>query len=98
MFCPYCQTPIVDDPQLAGQTVACPRCGQQFVVPGKAARPVVIEQTAKRYKLIQLTGALVMVPAFILVLTGAIEIGLVGLLLGLVVYLWGRTLAWWHHG
>ena len=32
--CPACRQPILNDPSLAGQVVACPHCSCQFVMPG----------------------------------------------------------------
>src|SRR5947208_987919 len=42
MHCPHCQLTMQDSPQMAGQAVACPRCGGQFTVPAAnpAANPV----------------------------------------------------------
>src|SRR6185369_13845884 len=34
MQCPHCQLTMQDAPHLAGQPVACPQCGRQFVVGG----------------------------------------------------------------
>lgn len=35
--CPNCHTPLADAPDLAGQFVACPKCGKQFPMPPSAA-------------------------------------------------------------
>jgi hypothetical protein len=43
--CPNCRIAIADSPELAGQWLACPRCGAQFQMPGAATieAPPVIE-------------------------------------------------------
>ena len=70
-------------------------------------RPVVIEQTAKRYKLMQLAGCLAMMAGAVI---GAVGIAsgepspgqLIATFLsiggGLLCYIIGRFLAWWFHG
>src|SRR5690348_12444984 len=44
VLCPYCQTPMIDDGSLAGQTVACPACGGQLLMPGVAPPQVQVVQ------------------------------------------------------
>jgi predicted benzoate:H+ symporter BenE len=63
-------------------------------------KPVVIEQTSKRYKLAQLVGGLMI--AFGMFATAATQtmspINGVAIAAGLAIYLCGRILGWWHHG
>jgi hypothetical protein len=40
VLCPYCQASLTDDGSLAGQTVACPACGGQLIMPGVAPLPL----------------------------------------------------------
>ena len=35
--CPHCGQQVGNAPHLLGQTVACPRCNRQFMMPGQAA-------------------------------------------------------------
>ena len=87
-----------------GKTVSrlaasCPHCGR----PMEAAQ--LIEQTAKKYKLIQLIGFGICVVAVLLVAVSAacqseVAVGLSCLLFGVgfIQFVVGRGLAWWHHG
>jgi hypothetical protein len=71
---------------------------------------VITERTAKRYKAMQLFGMmLAVVSLLIFIFAGAVMdiwpfaimanlLALLGVLVGLVTYLVGRILAWWHHG
>lgn len=73
--------------------------------PRQVRAPRQIEQTAKRWKLLQAIGAMTMFVCavwFGLALgvesdDGAASASLVGVL-GLIAYVLGRALAWWHHG
>lgn len=42
MLCPHCQLTMADVPDLAGQTVACPKCGGTFAMPAHAQAPPLI--------------------------------------------------------
>ena len=44
VICPHCRLDMDDVPDLAGQGVACPRCGNQFVMPG-IPRATFVRQT-----------------------------------------------------
>ena len=46
MLCPHCSRVLDDALDLAGQVVACPHCGGQFVIPGSA--PTVVNPSAYR--------------------------------------------------
>lgn len=59
-------------------------------------RPVVTEQTAKKYKAARAFGALLMIVGVVLAGPAAMY-GLAALLFGLVLYLYGRIGAWWNH-
>jgi len=45
--CPHCEQHIKAPPSMAGDTVECPRCKRQIVVP--VPQPVVSEQSTKRF-------------------------------------------------
>jgi hypothetical protein len=62
-ICPACRLPMEIAPEMAGQAMACPRCGAQFVIPPAAgpapppiqpaaastlAAPIIRRQTVRR--------------------------------------------------
>jgi hypothetical protein len=57
--CPACKTSISD------QALSCPACGQPS---NKDNRPVLIEKTAKRWKLLDLIGSLFLALAIIVMI------------------------------
>jgi hypothetical protein len=62
-----------------------------------------IQQTGKRYKAQQLTGAALMVFGLLLLMVslGNDVLELVfswAMIVGLALYIWGKFGAWWHHG
>ncbi|HUP81600.1 MAG TPA: hypothetical protein VM260_23820 [Pirellula sp.] len=71
-------------------------------------RPVLIEQTAKKYKLIRGIGILIMILAAIFGAANSDQLGTteglgtiftaVGFVTGLLVFSIGTMLSWWHHG
>lgn len=73
-------------------------------------KPQLVELTAKRYKLMQLVGAILLlaalaliVPSISRVVDGEIYdtkfiIGMIVALVGGIVGVAGSALAWWHHG
>ena len=88
--------------EISDATIACPHCGRPV-----GQRPVTTQQTAKRYKGLQLIGAIMVVSGITSVgvtisersaePTGAM-IGSLLFLFGFVIFLTGRLLAWWNHG
>ena len=60
-------------------------------------QPVVIEQTGKKWKALQLFGGLAVVAGIITVFAVP-ALGAILLVIGLVLIIYGRTMAWWHHG
>lgn len=57
-----------------------------------------IQQTAKKFKLLMLLGAVVIFLGACIVFTpGGQAIGGFTLLLGLALIIWGRIGKWWHH-
>jgi protein-S-isoprenylcysteine O-methyltransferase Ste14 len=58
------------------------------------------QQTAKKWKLVQIVGVAIAILAMVLVITSAPpnewKLGLAAF--GVVVMLFGRLMAWWHHG
>jgi len=71
-------------------------------------QPVLIEQTSKRYKAIQLAGGIVIICSIALAVaislafrngeTPAVITCIVGCMLGVALVVLGGTLAWWYHG
>ena len=71
-------------------------------------RPVLIEQTAKKHKLIRGIGIVIMILAAIFGAANSDQLGTtegygtivtaVGFVTGLLVYFVGTLLSWWHHG
>ncbi len=72
---------------------------------GGPNRTVLVEHTAKKWKLVQVVGLAAILPGFLLLFL-AIRSGSPGLIyaaaavpgLGVCVALFGRAMAWWHHG
>ena len=67
--------------------------------------PVLIEATAKRWKLLQISGAGGMLAGVLITALAvwslsvpAIYLGALLFACGLVVYAYAATMAWWHHG
>lgn len=91
---------------------ACPDCGHQVSSKApscvKCGSPIAvqtIEATGKKWKMMQLFGGLLLVLGFAGVCGGAASsssgdnpmvVALV-VLAGLILLLWGRFGAWWHH-
>lgn len=70
-------------------------------------KPQLIELTAKKYKRLQLIGNLILAAGAISIIgigvitgqsTAGLWFGLPICAVGVIVHLWGSTLAWWHHG
>lgn len=99
--CPYCSEIIL------ASAKKCKHCGEfldRRPSASSSSGPVLIEQTAKKYKAIQLAGAL---GAFVFAIF--IGVGLLGnsnlifvpaivlFIASVFAYCAGSTLAWWHH-
>lgn len=108
--CPWCAAALTCEPAI-GKIATCPHCGRQFQVPLPIAKPLeetpqVIEQTAKQWKIWQMTGVFLTVGgASGMYLAAIYERGSLLLavfaffaFLGLGAYSFGRAMAWWHHG
>ncbi len=59
---------------------------------------ITIQQTAKKWKLLQLLGALAFAIGLLLGFFSAAMIGLVLACVGAAVYFVGKVAAWWYHG
>jgi len=111
--CPDCEHKI------SRRAESCPFCGYRVLPPARVERgipvapplePVTIQQTAKRWKKIQLWGAALTLIGLILgmiglglssPLTGPPVVALLGLLTlsaGLVIFITARVCGWWYHG
>lgn len=78
--------------KVSTQAEACPKCG----APQRGT--VTTQQTAKRYKGAQLAGAAMLVIGLFAMFNGGLSWGSLLTLLGLVVFIGARFLAWWNHG
>lgn len=56
-----------------------------------------IQATAKRYKLMQALGVIVILLSVVSCTAGAPIGAAIGWVVGLVLYVLGRLLAWWNH-
>lgn len=71
-------------------------------------RPIVIEQTSKKFKLIRGVGILILAATAVYALVNSDQFGttegiattisIVGFILGVIVLGVGLLLSWWHHG
>ena len=71
-------------------------------------KPVLIEQTAKKYKVIRAAGIIILLGSAVIGVLNADEFGTsegwgtivtaVGLAIGLFTFGTGVVLSWWHHG
>lgn len=89
---------------VSAQATACPHCGRP-----RNERPQLIEQTAKKWKVIQVIGVVVALCGIVFAMLGArgqngpeatprFWIGLVIACIGAGVAIAGAIGAWWHHG
>lgn len=60
--------------------------------------PVLIERTAKRFKVGMLAGAALLCFGVVAAIAGSPAIGGGSVILGFAIYLGARVLAWWQHG
>lgn len=80
----------------------CPKCGSLV---GSKSPPTVIEATGKRWKGLQLCSVLVVFLSliFFVALTRAGEhttasFVALAFIVGIVLFIYARVMAWWHHG
>lgn len=98
--CPDCQNEVSD------QAPSCPNCGRPIRGGrGTEQSPDVIEETGKRWKRMQVYGALgAIVGVSVATVGGAqeagttITIGVLLLVAGVGAFVTARIGAWWHHG
>jgi DNA-directed RNA polymerase subunit RPC12/RpoP len=90
--CPECGREISD------KAAACPECAYPI-------KALTIEATAKRWKALELFGALAVVIGVVWIIAGSLAqteeyvfSALVLTSLGLLLYFVARFMAWWHHG
>lgn len=87
--CPECKKQISDKAQ------SCPTCGYSAVA-------TTVEQTSKRWKGLQIIGAMLVIIGFPVIFTGfdspgLLTFGVVMMLVGLIVVIYARAKAWWYH-
>lgn len=92
--CPFCAEEILVDAK------KCKHCGEFL-----EEKPVVIEQTSKRYKKQMLVGVTVSVFGTLIFVIGvgisstqAILSGFLTIIIGIFIFIHARYKAWWHHG
>lgn len=61
-------------------------------------QPMLIEQTAKKWKKLRLIGVLVFIFGGVLALVAQNGFTLTLPFIGAGIYAWGRFGGWWHHG
>jgi RNA polymerase subunit RPABC4/transcription elongation factor Spt4 len=84
--------------QLSDQAATCPSCGAPQHPAFERAGVVTTQQTAKKYKVLQLVGVLVLLFG-VIVRAGTGEYwGTAVAMLGLLLFVAGRLGAWWRHG
>lgn len=104
--CPGCDKTIRADEKYAGKVAACPGCGNKVRIPNQTAVAAqVIEATSKKWKTIQLIGAIGLFGGILISLLGLVAdflpvfvVGFVGTIAATAIYVYGRAMAWWHHG
>lgn len=95
--CPACASPV------SSAAAACPKCAHPITTTVQR-RPVTIEQTNKKFKVIQLIGTIaVAIGLFLMFRSSAtdgatLRPGIWLAVLGLIGYYVGRAGAWWRNG
>lgn len=98
--CPECGKEISD------KAFACPNCGN----PSKEEKPILIEQTRKKYKKVQLVSVLILLVGFFLFLKGQFSVfsggnlinatsgfGFFIILIGIAIGMVSKIGAWWNN-
>ncbi len=85
--CPDCGA------QVSSQAPACASCGCPITAP----RVMTIEKTGKKLKAAQIVAVLISL-AGLATCCGGSEHGAIGFVLGIVVFIVVKILAWWKHG
>ena len=98
-------TEVIDPFAVAPLAAPMPQAAPQYHEQPRQVRPVVIEQTSKKWKGAQLVCAAVAIGSMLFVAVGAasesgaiVALGVLGVLGGLVAFLIARIGAWWDHG
>lgn len=87
--------------EISDKAEACPACGNPLQAQ-KIQKPVVIEQTSKNWKAIQLVSGILIVVGLFYLMIGHSEVTLRGigtilLLLGIAGSIIGKMGAWWNN-
>lgn len=95
--CPDCSREVSE------RAAACPGCGapMQSIAPSPALpnpAPVLIEQTDKKWKGLQVYGYLSGFIGLLLLISSEKGLGALALLVGLVMVIFARYSAWWTNG
>jgi len=95
--CPDCQKQISD------QAPTCPHCGRPMQAVEKAEKVQTIEATGKRYKGMQLVGGLLISLGVVSCVYQVYDpmpsstMPVIFIVVGVLVMVFGRFGAWWHH-
>lgn len=99
-----CGQSVEVDSSAGGQTFNCPSCNKPKTVPELVFNSptnenvVTIQQTCKRHKARLLMGWVLIGAGFFSMTFVSASLGLLIVLIGIGVYLWGRIGAWWSNG
>lgn len=90
--------------KISDRAPSCPGCGCPVASPTSKSDGgyVTTQGTGKRYKGMQMIGAVVLAVGFGALVSAddsdtLIAAGALSVLIGLLMYGFGRALAWWHH-
>lgn len=88
--------------QVSDKAAACPNCGNPMAIPAVSKEVRTIQQTAKKYKAMQLIGFLIIIIGLLIAVTNqqniANMIGVGVIVLGGIVVVISKMLAWWNNG
>ena len=97
MKCPDCGR------EISTLALACPGCGRPMEPEQQA--PQAIERTSKKWKRLQAVGAAILIAGCIIGGVGLVGeyynvgwTGVVLLIIGVGILIYGAVAAWWHHG
>ncbi|HQF85415.1 MAG TPA: hypothetical protein PLX58_10620 [Smithellaceae bacterium] len=99
--CPECGA------QVSSMAESCPKCAYPIAGGGttqaSGGKIQTVEQTSKRYKLHKLLSVLLIIISFVIIIssngsTSGLHVGIIGVIVGLIWYIFTSFVSWWHHG